>query len=349
MAPTAMSVEPLGRCAVTGGCGWTGSVLVKALREAGAISVTALDITDTADRVCDIRDGASAADALHDIDTVFHTVAYVDLRPTADEDMSMRLNVQGTANVLEALVSNSRPGPATFINLGTSDVLMGTELFCEAKMEEEVLQSPPSVYQRTKLMAEQLVRDACVAAAGDGRRELRGLTLRSPAIWGLHDRTFARMAPLPVRIGVPAARVDMIYVENLASAMVHAAVRLVEQPQQISGEAFNIRDGERNMQSLYRTELGGQPLAEGPAVLPHIMIGMARLIDVCASVIYALSGVQIQDETGMTTVAMYCAWGVHTTSTARAERLLGAWPTVPHAVALERTRAALGISKRDEN
>lgn len=349
---TREQIASLGRCAVTGGSGWTGRVLMDRLREVGVTSVVAIDLVqassgqDASFRACDITDKADAARALTDVDTVFHTVAFVDLRPTADEAFSMRLNVGGTENVLHGLITNGRPGAATFVNLGTSDVLMGAELMCVGKTEDEILVEPPSIYQRTKLLAEQVVHAACMLPASDGRRPLRGLTLRSPAIWGLNDRTFARMAPLPFRIGVPGARVDMIYVENLASALLHAAISVNERPEVLSGEAFNIRDGERNMQQLYRTELLGEPLPSAPAFVPHVMIGIARLLDACAGVVHTLSGLQIQAETGMTTVAMYCAWGIHTTSTAKAEQLLGRWHTIPHEEALKRTRAALSIQEK---
>ena len=151
------------------------------------------------------------------------------------------------------------------------------------------------------------------------------------------------MSPLPIGIGLPEARVDMIYVENLCSALLHAAVRVAEEPARLSGEAFNIRDGVRNMQVLYRQELARQPLSAAPSFMPHVMIAIARLLDALALVVHGVSGCQIQDPTGMTTVAMYCAWGVHTTDTSKAKALLGEWPTVPHDLALARTRAALGI------
>ena len=347
---TDKQLASLGRCAVTGGCGWTGSILVNALRESGVASVVALDVSvpEGEDATCcDITNADDAARVLADVDTVFHTVAFVDLRPTADVDFSMKLNVAGTSNVVQALISNGRPGVATLVNLGTSDVLMGAQLRCEDKTEDEVLTAPPSIYQKTKALAEAVVCEACrpsgEAESTAGRRALRGVTLRSPAIWGLQDRTYARMAPLPIGIGLPEARVDMIYVENLASALLHAAVRVNESPEEISGEAFNIRDGVRNMQQLYRVDIGGSTLGDAPSCLPHAMIGLARFLDSCAMLIHGLSGLQIQEPTGMTAVAMFCAWGTHTTNTAKAQRLLGEWPIVPHEVALERTRAALGI------
>ena len=76
----------------------------------------ALDVVvDPADDLavtCDIRDTKEVARCLSQVDTVFHTVAIVDLRPTADEDLSIKTNVDGTRNVVNALRYNGRPGGA---------------------------------------------------------------------------------------------------------------------------------------------------------------------------------------------------------------------------------------------
>jgi len=113
---------------VTGGTGMTGSYLLAKLIEAGS-NVKALrrknSNTETTKKIFNylfkngdelfskinwidgnIIDYNSVEKAMHDIDYVYHTAAMVSFKPSDKEEM-LYINVQGTANVVNAALSNN--------------------------------------------------------------------------------------------------------------------------------------------------------------------------------------------------------------------------------------------------
>jgi nucleoside-diphosphate-sugar epimerase len=106
--PSAFEVEGR-RVAVTGAAGFIGSGVARALAAEGAQVVGIEVSSELAERVreagaepriADVSDAAAIREALADVDAVVHTAAFV--REWGPMEDFIRVNVQGTANVLDA-------------------------------------------------------------------------------------------------------------------------------------------------------------------------------------------------------------------------------------------------------
>jgi UDP-glucose 4-epimerase len=149
------------RVAVTGGCGFIGSHVVDHLLRAGH-QVTVLDpgshwTNPAAEYVhADLFDSGALATAVAGADAVFHLAGAADVNEVAaDPVTAVRLNVEGTARVLEA----ARQSKAGRFLLASTVWVYGAavgrgELTEDAPVD---LRSPGHVYVATKLSAELLV------------------------------------------------------------------------------------------------------------------------------------------------------------------------------------------------
>ena len=110
MAAAAQAIEVNGRrVAVTGAGGFIGSAVCRALAAEGA-EVVGIEVVPEHEaelraagvepRIADVTDRAAITAALEDVELVVHTAAYV--REWGPMEDFMRVNVEGTANVLDA-------------------------------------------------------------------------------------------------------------------------------------------------------------------------------------------------------------------------------------------------------
>ena len=229
---------------VTGGGGFLGQAIVRALRQRGTgvrsfsrhahDGLQALGVEQLRG---DIADPGAVSAAVQGCEIVYHVAARPGIWGNY-EDYHLP-NVAGTQNVIDAcrahavrrLVYTSSP----------SVVFDGRDM-------EGVDESAPypahyeAHYPRTKALAEQLVR-----AANDA--QLATVSLRPHLIWGPGDnhllpRLAARAkAGQLARIGSRANRIDTVYVDNAAEAHLQAAERLAP-GSPVAGKVYFISQGE---------------------------------------------------------------------------------------------------------
>ncbi len=144
---------------VTGGAGFIGSGLTRALLAEGR-QVTVIDNLSVGRREAvpegarfvhgDIRDAHAVADALRDVDCVFHLAAQVTIRGSFDrfyEDLDT--NVMGTARLLKAL----DPAQVKWFTLASS-MAVYADATSPAPVDESHATRPLSPYGVAKLTAE---------------------------------------------------------------------------------------------------------------------------------------------------------------------------------------------------
>lgn len=152
-----------GKILVTGAAGFIGSHLVESLMADGH-TVRALIQpgmpTDNLKKVSpelvqgDIRDKAAMARAVEGVERVFHLAAFARHDVTVPDADYMAVNVEGTRNVLDAARS---AGAKRVVFTATIEAVGMSKT--GAPLTEDTPQEPRNVYGRTKLEAENLVRD----------------------------------------------------------------------------------------------------------------------------------------------------------------------------------------------
>ncbi len=141
---------------VTGGAGRVGRCLVRSLVEKGYTVRTLSETKDFMGRmpsgvipyVGDINDRKMLDEAFDGVDTVFHLAAIVSEHRASTRDI-MRVNVKGTANVVEASISNKVP----HIIFSSSVDVYGKDR--EDVLTEESRLAPTDKYGHSKALAEK--------------------------------------------------------------------------------------------------------------------------------------------------------------------------------------------------
>lgn len=220
-------MEAMNRVVVTGGGGFIGSALVRALvarRYAVAVigrnsypQLTALGVRCL---VGDIRDRAFLDAALAGFDTVFHAAAKAGIWGPRREYLA--INTLGTENVLAACRHNR---VARLVYTSTPSVVFDNQSLEGADETVPYARSPLCAYAQSKILAERAV----LAANGP---ELRTIALRPHLVWGPGDRHLVprlvsrgRQRLLKI-VGDGSNRVDIAYIDNVVHAHLLAADNL---------------------------------------------------------------------------------------------------------------------------
>ena len=167
---------------VTGGAGFLGQQLIRALCQRGELSrggraqsiasIVALD-TAAAPTFNDRRVESIAGDlterttlhrALAGVDSIFHLAAVVSGAAEADFDLGMRVNMDGTRALLDACRALSHPPTVVF---ASSVAVFGGEL--PDVVEDGTTPTPQTSYGVQKLIGELLVGDCTRRGYIDGR------------------------------------------------------------------------------------------------------------------------------------------------------------------------------------
>lgn len=233
------------RCAVTGGTGFLGRHLTRALRQRGD-SVRVLARRDDSELrrlgaqlvLGDLQDLDSLRDCFQATDCVFHTAALAGIWGKWRDFETV--NVHGTANVLRIC---RELGVRRLVHTSSPSVTF------RGGDQRNVDESAPYPvtwlchYPRSKALAEQEV------LRSHGRDGLATCALRPHLIWGPGDRHLiprlierARRGQL-ARVGDGRNRIDITYIDNAVDAHLLAADRLDLQGA-VGGRTYFISQGE---------------------------------------------------------------------------------------------------------
>jgi len=242
------------RCVVTGGAGFIGSHLVRALVAAGDV-VRVLDDLSTGRREnlagvedglelheADVRDAPAVRKAVEGMELVFHHAALPSVpRSVEDPLTSFEVNARGTLNVLDAA---RRAGVQRVVYAGSSSAYGNSP---ELPKREDMAQQPRSPYAADKLHGENLCR-AFHAAYG-----LPCVVLRYFNVFGPRqspDSPYAAVIPHflsavldgrpPLVHGDGRQTRDFTYVDNVVEANLLAARAAAA-----AGEIINVGAGSR--------------------------------------------------------------------------------------------------------
>jgi nucleoside-diphosphate-sugar epimerase len=231
---------------VTGGGGFLGRAIVEQLldrgdqvRSLGRGAYPELEAIGVEVVRADLRDAASVADACQGIDCVFHTAALAGIWGTWNT--YHQINVQGTLNVLAGC--RQQQVPRLVYSSSPSVTFDGSDQ-CGCNEEVPYATCWLAHYPHSKALAEQAVLTA------NGKHDLTTCALRPHLIWGPRDGHLvprliqrARSGRLR-RVGCGTNRMDIIYIENAATAHLQAADVMRQHDSPVAGKAYFLSQGE---------------------------------------------------------------------------------------------------------
>lgn len=209
------------KACVTGGTGFVGAHLVRALLDRGDHVTCLVRRPELAQRQAwtgravtlvrgDLDDAAALRTAAGGADVVFHVAGKIVARDAADY---MATNRDGTANVLEA-ARNAGAGRFLFV----SSLAVGGPAVPGHPIDETRPPAPVTDYGRSKLAAEMLVKAMPVAWT----------IVRPPVVYGEWDRATLKIFQLVKRglapvFGDGSQELSVIHATDLARALIAAA------------------------------------------------------------------------------------------------------------------------------
>lgn len=232
------------RCLVTGGSGFLGRHVVRALLARGDRVISFDRPGAAAERSAeavagDVRDGETLARATRGCDVVFHLASVVDVRK--DQRPALHaINVGGTERVIDAC---RREGVSRLVYCSSASVVYDGHDILGGDESLPYGRRGVAPYAETKRIAEEQV----LAANGDG---LATCSIRPHLVFGPGD---TRMLPemvkhargrLPLVVGDPSKLSDFTYVENASDALLLAAEALAKPGAAAAGQAYFVTNGE---------------------------------------------------------------------------------------------------------
>jgi nucleoside-diphosphate-sugar epimerase len=323
---------------VTGGGGFLGRYIVEQLVARGDRvrsfgrgeypGLAALGVEVVRGDICD-REAVAAA--CQGVDCVFHTAAVAGIGGPWPK--FREVNVDGTQNVVQACRAQGVP---RLVFTGSPSAVFAGEDQCGVNESTPYgtawLESHGAHYSRSKALAEQLVLEANLP----GR--LAVCALRPHLIWGPRDQhliprliTRARSGRLR-RVGDGTNLVDIVYVENAASAHLQAADALAQENPPLTGKAYFLSQGEPVNCWQWIDEI--LALADLPPVQKSISYRSASRL---GSVLEKLSGwLRIEREPPMTRFLAAQLAMSHWYDISAARRDFGYEPQVSTALGMQR-------------
>jgi len=324
---------------VTGGCGFVGAAIARALKARGD-EVIVLDLApecpvDGVDyRRVDITDKAAVTEACRGVDTIIHNASIVHTKQNK-QDVIWAVNLGGTENMLEAARQNEVP---RFIYISSGSVVYegkDIENGDESLPYSSISQAP---YADSKIAAEKL------ALADNGKGGMATCALRPHVVFGPGDNRFmpnllarGRKGQLSVQIGRGIWLSDYTYVSNMTDAVLLADEALAKDGLNsiAAGQAYFITNGEPmpfwDFIRKVAARLGFAPIKyRAPKSLIYAIAAIKEGID-------TLKGGTLNAEDGMTRFAIRYMCTHHYFSIEKARRELGYNPAVSIDEGIERT------------
>ena len=324
---------------VTGGCGFVGAAIARALKARGD-EVIVLDLApecpvDGVDYRCvDITDKAAVTEACRGVDTIIHNASIVHTKQNK-QDVIWAVNLGGTENMLEAARQNEVP---RFIYISSGSVVYegkDIENGDESLPYSSISQAP---YADSKIAAEKL------ALADNGKGGMATCALRPHVVFGPGDNRFmpnllarGRKGQLSVQIGRGIWLSDYTYVSNMTDAVLLADEALAKDGLHsiAAGQAYFITNGEPmpfwDFIRKVAARLGFAPIKyRAPKSLIYAIAAVKEGID-------TLKGGTLNAEDGMTRFAIRYMCTHHYFSIEKARRELGYNPAVSVDEGIERT------------
>jgi sterol-4alpha-carboxylate 3-dehydrogenase (decarboxylating) len=324
---------------VTGGCGFVGAAIARALKARGD-EVIVLDLApecpvEGADyRRVDITDRAAVIEACRGVDTVIHNASIVHTKQNK-QDVIWAVNLGGTENMLEAARQN---GVRRFVYISSGSVVYegkDIENGDESLPYSSVSQAP---YADSKIAAEKIV------LAENGKGGMATCALRPHVVFGPGDNRFmptllakGRNGQLRVQIGRGVWLSDYTYVSNMTDAVLLADDALAKEGLNsiAAGQAYFITNGEPmpfwDFIRKVAARLGFPPVKyTAPKSLVYAIAAVKEGID-------TLKGGTLNAEDGMTRFAIRYMCTHHYFSIEKARRELGYDPAVSVEEGIERT------------
>ena len=323
---------------VTGGGGFLGLAIVRALRARGDTVRSLSRQEHPALRELgvehgrgDVADAAAVSSAAKGCDVVFHVAAKAGIWGGYEE--YHRANVLGTENVLAACRAH---GIRRLVHTSSPSVVF------DGRDMEGVDESAPypahfeAHYPHTKALAEQLALKA-------NSPSLATVALRPHLIWGPGDnhllpRLIARAKAGQLRrIGTQPKRVDTVFIENAADAHLLAADALAPGAA-CAGKAYFISNGE----PIELWEMVNRMLAAAglPPVTRTVPTGLAMFLATCFEAAHKLTDSPIEPR--LTRFMVREMTTAHWFNIAAAKRDFGYVPRVSTEEGLRRLAEHLG-------
>lgn len=214
---------------ITGGAGLLGSELVKQISHYGQEVIvldlpharweTVRDIEGVESVYGDITDPFQIHEICEGVDGVFHLAAILPPRSESDRDLTFRVNVDGTKNLVEALYKRSGVPMILASSISTYGITAKED---SCIMESHTLEGH-NVYSKSKIQSERLLKKSGVPYV----------------ILRIAPLAVADLVELPDTIPYKAdQRVEFVYVADAARALLSAA----KTPEAFGG-VFNIAGG----------------------------------------------------------------------------------------------------------
>jgi UDP-glucose 4-epimerase len=276
---------------VTGGAGFIGSHLTQHLVRLGA-QVRVLDNLSTGYRKNldgiavslfegSILDASVLHKAISDCSLVFHEAAFVSVPESFDNaDSCFATNIKGTSNVMKA----AERANCDRVMFASSAACYGSSP--ELPSSETDTVSAESPYAQSKVMGEQLMKDAQVDAVSLRYFNVFGERQDPTSQYAAVVSSFARTIQdggTPTIYGNGSQTRDFTPVENI----VHANLLAASHPNPLRGEVFNVGTGSStSLLELVRGMAGNEEVTFEPARTGDVQDSRADIAKITAALSY---------------------------------------------------------------